>query len=113
MDEPEHRQRAVPPAVLQARAARAVARPFSNRLGEWQSESIKLQAMATREPDSAGKIAAATRNLLATVNEAEAEFGKKVDGLTETERRHGSISDTRRGFEMIRSRLQQMLAGLS
>lgn len=109
MNELENRQRAVPLAVLQGRAARAVVRPYSNRLGEWQSESIKLQAMADREPDADGKIEAATRALMQTLTLAETEFETTVASLADTVRMHSSINDARRGFDMIRTRLDQTL----
>ncbi|WP_417308351.1 hypothetical protein [Devosia sp.] len=114
MEEDQIKRRTPSRGVLQARAAREIARPFSLRLGDWQSLSIKLQEMAKRQPgtDEAATMRTQIHGLLEEVDGTASEYEQKVVTLPEESREHSVIRDTRHGFALIRSRLETALAAL-
>lgn len=115
MEQEEIKRRTPSRGVIQARAAREVARPFSLRLGDWQSLSIKLQEMAKRHPtpSEADSMRAQIRALLEDVDATATEYEEMVVTLPDESREHSVIRDTRHGFALIRSRLEIALAALA
>lgn len=109
---PERMRRVVSPAVLAARSARLLMLPFSQKLGEWQSESIKLETMALRKASTdeyrAGIVEAAIV-LRRSVNEMAGELEKTAMDAPERVRQHSRVADARKVLEAMEKRLSALI----
>lgn len=111
-DDPHAPGRAIPDAVRLNRDARRLIDPFNEKIGTWQSESVRLHAAVERMRQSGGhdpsliESAAAT---LAHVEEQAKQFEAAVASAARELASHSRISDTRRSLDLIRERLLRCL----
>lgn len=105
-------RRETPIDVVNARAARVLVAPVSQKIAAWHAESIKLETMALRARQHGRADAAlseATRTLLDFVKHQEAAFEKNVGAAPDLIRAHNRIADTRMVLGRLRERLEATL----
>lgn len=95
---PEGGRRASPRAVLEARAAISLVKPFLGRLAEWQLEAAHLRAKIAARQSSPAEQEAARQRLLLLQAEARVTLGELVAQVPPGEH-HSRIEDTRRALE--------------
>jgi hypothetical protein len=109
------RRRETSGAVLISRAARQLVAPAQQKLGIWQAEAVKLEAMVHRLRASGRNdagLAEATRTLLVIVQrQAELLDAAKAE-VPAAVREHSRVGDTVKVLRLLTMRLHKMLADL-
>lgn len=108
-------RRETPAAVMHGRAARQLVAPVHEKLGLWQAETIKLEAMAQRVR-AAGRsdpaIAEAARTLLGVVAMQSQMFEAAAAEAIPMVREHTRVIDARKVLAMLTARLEALLGEL-
>jgi hypothetical protein len=111
-NDPEARSRAIPESVRLNREARRLTEPLNERVGSWQSESVRLHAAVERMRQSGRHdptlIEAATA-LLAQVEAQAQEFEAQIATVARELAAHNRISDSRQSLSMIAERLRRCI----
>jgi len=111
-DDPTARGRAVPQAILINREVRRLVDPINEKVGDWQSDSVRLHAAAERMRQS-GKhdpeLVSSVTELLAAIEEHVRQFEEQVATASSELVAHSRISDTRKSLAMIEERLRRCL----
>jgi len=111
--EVEVRKRAVPEAVRANREARRLVDPISERIGCWQSESVRL-CTALQRARQGGRhdpgLVEAARTLLDHVEQQGRQFDEAVAATDDWLATHSRIIDTRRSLQVIIDRVRSYLA---
>lgn len=105
-------RRASSPAVVVARLATAVVKPYNRKLGDWQISSIRLHALLARAVDtrSLSDLQAQRQAMIDDVAAEQQRFEAEVNELPHGAARHTKIEDTRRSLRMVIARLSQVMA---
>ncbi len=116
MDEQDssRRRRETPADVTVRRAARLLVDPLHDQLSIWQSEMIKLEAMAQRAR-AAGRddtaVAAARRAMLGAISDKAAAFEADLSVAPEAVRSHSRVTDARKVLRLLEERLGRLGEG--
>jgi len=103
------RRRTVSEQTLAARQAVQLVAPINERVGEWQSESVRLATAAQRRRDMGRDDAELGRDIRALLAKVEAEL-KSLDEavllLSPEVAANSRLVDTRRGLQIVAERLR-------
>lgn len=111
-EDPDARSRAVPESVRLNRDARRLIEPINEKVGTWQSESVRLHAAVERMRQSGQHdptLIELVTTTLAHVEEQAKQFETTVAFAARELAAHSRISDTRRSLDIIRDRLRRCL----
>ena len=95
-----------------SREAVRVVRPVNDRIGFWQSESIRLVTSAERLRQSGRHdpgLLEGMHALLGSIEELARQFEASLDGVPSDVAGHSRIEDTRRALRTIAARLHNEL----
>src|SRR5690242_9794994 len=98
------RSRAIPEAIRLNRDARLLVEPINERIGDWQSESVRLHVAAQRTRQSGRQdpgLAESASALLTSVEEQARLFEQAIVEAGSELAAHSRISDTRRALQLI------------
>ncbi len=106
---PQPRKRIVSEDIRAAREAAALVRPINERLGDFQSDAVRLAARAERSRRSGGVDDALVKAAQALLDRVDAEvrlFEEEVErrGLRVTQ--HSRVADTRQALRLLADRLR-------
>ena len=108
-DSDSPRRRTVSEQTLAARQAVQLVAPINERVGEWQSESVRLATAAQRRRDMGRDDAELGRDIRALLAKVEAEL-KSLDEavllLPPEVAANSRLVDTRRGLQIVAERLR-------
>ena len=107
-----NRRRAPAEGLRVSREAARQVRPINEKVGTWQSESIRLQTAARRMKESGRHepgVVEAIRTLLEFVEEQARQFEALVATVEKDIASHSRIADTRRVLTMVAERLRACL----
>jgi hypothetical protein len=110
----EVHKRTVAESTLVARQAIALVRPVNEKIGAWQTESIRLSTSAQRMRASGRSdpgITEAITTLLGYVEEQSRRFDDDVAAQPAAIVRHSRIADTRQALAMVAERLRDAAGG--
>ena len=110
--EVEVRKRAVPEAVRANREARRLTDPISEKIGGWQSETVRLCTALQRAREGGRqdpRLVEAARTLLDQIEEQGRQFDQAVSTTDDWLATHSRIIDTRRSLQVIIDRLRSYL----
>ena len=103
------RRRTVSEQTLAARQVVQLVAPINERVGEWQSESVRLATAAQRRRDMGRDDAELGRDIRALLAKVEAEL-KSLDEavllLSPEVATNSRLVDTRRGLQIVAERLR-------
>ncbi|HZY67310.1 MAG TPA: hypothetical protein VFE52_01915 [Devosia sp.] len=102
-------------SVVHGRAARQLIAPVQEKLGVWQAEVVKLEVMAQRMKASGrtdASIAEAARSVLSVVHMQTQLFASSVTAAPPVIQTHSRVTDAIKVLEMLRVRLEKLLADL-
>lgn len=108
----ERRSRAIPAAVRANREARLLVDPVNEKIGVWQSETVRLQTAVRRMRESGRHdpgVSESVRALLAYVGQQARQFEAAVAAAEPDVAGHSRIDDTRRSLQMLADRLASCL----
>lgn len=103
------RRRTVSEQTLAARQAVQLVAPINERVGEWQSESVRLATAAQRRRDMGRDDAELGRDIRALLAKVEAELkllDEAVRLLSPEVAANSRLVDTRRGLQIVAERLR-------
>jgi hypothetical protein len=108
-DSDSPRRRTVSEQTLAARQVVQLVAPINERVGEWQSESVRLATAAQRRRDMGRDDAELGRDIRALLAKVEAEL-KSLDEavllLSPEVAANSRLVDTRRGLQIVAERLR-------
>ena len=113
MDEQDspRRPRETPADVTLRRAAKELVRPLHDQISLWQSETVKLEAMAQRAKGSGRNdtaLAAARRAMLNAISEKAMAFEADLSEAPEAVRSHSRVTDARKVLRLLEERLSRL-----
>lgn len=105
------RKRVVSEDIRASREAAALVRPTNERLGEWQSDAVRLAARAERSRRSGGvdaELVKAARALLGRVDAEVRLFEEEVERRGPRVTQHSRVADTRQALRLLSARLRRL-----
>lgn len=111
-DEAGRHRRETPASVIHGRAARELVGPIQEKVGLWQAEAIKLEAMAQRIKASGRAdpaIAEAARTLLGVVRMQGQMFDAAVAEVDPVVRAQSRVTDAQKVLGLLINRVEKIL----
>jgi hypothetical protein len=108
-------RRATPTLVVNGRAARALVAPIQEKLGPWQAQVVKLEAIVQRVRASGRhdpSLAEAARALLGVVRMQIQLLDTALTDAIPAVRAHSRVTDAQRVLELLVARLETILGQL-
>jgi hypothetical protein len=108
-------RRETPVSVTISRAARALAAPVQEKLGVWQGETVKLEAMVQRIKTSGRhdpSLIEAVRALLRVVGMQTELLDMALADAAPSVRAHSRVTDAQRVLSLLTERLEKIVTDL-